>query len=40
VSLFVLPAVYSLMATRTRHPLIPIPDFALPPIDAGRHAAD
>jgi multidrug efflux pump len=40
VSLFVLPAVYSLMAARIRHPIIPVPDFALEDVEVRRHAAE
>lgn len=40
VSLFVLPAVYSLMAAQIRHPIIPEPDFATLHLGAGTHAAD
>lgn len=40
VSLFVLPAVYSLMAKKVRHPIIAVPDFALEDIAVSRHAAE
>jgi multidrug efflux pump len=40
VSLFILPAVYSLMAARVRHPLVPVPDFMLSDESVDSHAAD
>lgn len=40
ISLFVLPAIYSLMAARTRHAIIPVPDFALLDEAVGKHAAE
>jgi multidrug efflux pump len=40
ISLFVLPAVYSLMAARVRHQIVPIPDFVLADLAVTKHAAD
>ncbi len=40
VSLFVLPAVYSLKAARVRHAIIPVPGFALEDGAVGSHAAE
>jgi multidrug efflux pump len=40
ISLFVLPAVYSLMAARTRHAVIPVPDFAVLEEATAKHAAE
>ncbi|MBN8925125.1 MAG: hypothetical protein BGO51_05710 [Rhodospirillales bacterium 69-11] len=40
VSLFILPAFYSLLAKRVRHPLVPVPDFLLTDATMGKHAAE
>jgi multidrug efflux pump len=40
VSLFILPAFYSLLAKRTRHPIVPLPDFLLDDATMGKHAAE
>ena len=40
VSLFILPAVYSLMAARNRHHIVPVPDFVLSDVTQSKHAAE
>nr|WP_294563441.1 efflux RND transporter permease subunit [uncultured Rhodopila sp.] len=40
VSLFILPAVYSLMAARVRRPIVPLPGFLLSDAPVSSHAAD
>ena len=40
VSLFVLPAIYSLMASRTRYAIVPVPDFMLLEAEVSKHAAE
>jgi hypothetical protein len=40
VSLFVLPVAYSLLATKVRHGIVPVPDLALGTAPLRRQAAE